>query len=84
MNLLVTEVIRKLKLTLPLSENDIYTIVDYFFTEEAQLANAKESYNETIDENRLNLVCKMADEFNNEPFDLDDLNSRLIDKKGLV
>ena len=78
LNLLVVEVMPKLKLSIPLSIDDVCAIANYFYSEEANLANAKENYNKVIDEIRLDLVCKTADEFNTEPFDLDDLNFRLM------
>ena len=78
LNLLVTEVMPKLKLSIPLSEDDVLAVANYFYNEEANLVNAKENYNEIIDEDRLELVCKIADEFNTESFDLDNLNSRLM------
>jgi len=78
LNLLITEVMPKLKLSIPLSEDDVVDVANYYYSEEADLANAKENYNETIDDDRLALVCKIADEFNAEPFDIDDLNSRLM------
>ena len=80
LNLLVTEAMPKLKLSIPLSKDDVLAIADYFYGEEVNLANAKENYNEIIDEDCLDLVCKIADEFNTEPFDLEDLNSRIMKK----
>lgn len=79
-NLLINEAMPKLNLTLPLSMDDVVDIANYFYDEEAGLANSKESYNEEIDEERLQLVCRVADEFNTEPFDIDNLNSRLKDQ----
>lgn len=78
LNLLIEEAIPKLKLSIPLSKDDVVDVANYYYSEEADLANAKENYNRTIDENRLTLVCKLADEFNADPFDIDDLNSRLM------
>lgn len=78
LNLLITEAMPKLKLTVPLSLDDVVDVANFYYSEEADLANAKESYNRTIDEDRLDLVCKVADEFNNELIDLEDLNSRLM------
>ena len=78
LNLLITEAMPKLKLTVPLSLDDVVDVANFYYSEEADLANAKENYNRTIDEDRLDLVCKVADEFNNELIDLEDLNSRLM------
>lgn len=78
LNLLITEAMPKLKLTAPLSLDDVIEVANFYFSEEGDLANAKENYNKTIDEDRLRLVCKMVDEFDADPIDLEDLNSRLM------
>ncbi|MGM9969675.1 MAG: hypothetical protein ACI35S_04685 [Anaeroplasma sp.] len=76
--LILNEALGKLGFTLPLSEEAMMDIIDYFWEIEGTLANAKECYNEKIDEEYLKAVCGVVTELSNEDIDLGDLNARLM------
>ena len=55
-------------------------ILDYFWKIEGSLANAKECYNEKVDEEYLKAVCDVVTQLSDEDIDLDCLNDMLLSK----
>ena len=55
-------------------------ILDYFWKIEGSLANAKECYNEKVDEEYLKVVCDVITQLSDEDIDLDCLNDMLLSK----
>ena len=78
--LILNEALGKLKLNLPLSEETMLDILDYFWEIEGMLANAKECYNAKVDEEYLKAVCDAVTELSDEDIDLDNLNAMLMGK----
>ena len=76
--LILNEALGKLKLSLPLSEEAMLDILDYFWEIEGTLANAKECYNEKVDEEYLKAICDVVTELSDEGIDLDNLNAMLM------
>ena len=77
--LLKKQVLPKLKLSPPLSSDDIESIFEYLDSEEIALSNAKAD-GEIIDIAYFNVVCISADELaetDNYTINLEDLNRRL-------
>lgn len=78
--LILNEALGKLELSLPLSEEAMLDILDYFWKIEGTLANAKECYNEKVDEEYLKAVCDVVTELSDEDIDLENLNVMLMAK----
>ena len=76
--LILNEALGKLGLYLPLSEEAMLDILDYFWEIEGTLANAKECYNEKVDEEYLKAVCDVVTELSDEDIDLANLNAMLM------
>lgn len=53
-------------------------ILDYFWEIEISLSNAKECYNEKVDEEYLKAVCDVVTQLSNEDINLDALNAMLM------
>lgn len=81
LDLILNEALDKLGFSLPLTEENRLDILDYFWEKESSLANAKESYNENVDEEYLNAVSNAVSELSNEDISLDTLNDKLIARK---
>ncbi len=81
LDLILNEALDKLGFSLPLTEENRLDILDYFWEKESSLANAKESYNENVDEEYLNEVSNAVSELSNEDISLDTLNDKLISRK---
>ncbi len=62
LDLIINEALDKLGFSLPLTEENRLDILDYFWEKELSLANAKESYNENVDEEYLNEVSNAVSE----------------------
>ena len=78
--LILNEALDELGFTLPLSEENMLDILDYFWEIEGSLANAKECYNEKVDEEYLKAVCDVVTQLSDEDIDLDCLNDMLLSK----
>lgn len=81
LDLILNDALGKLGFSLPLTEENRLDILDYFWEKESSLANAKESYNENVDEDYLNAVSNAVSELSNEDISLDTLNDKLISRK---
>lgn len=81
LDLILNEALDKLGFSLPLTEENRLDILDYFWEKESSLANAKESYNENVDEEYLKAVSNAVSELSNEDISLDTLNDKLIARK---
>lgn len=79
-DLILNEALGKLGFTLPLSEENMLDILDCFWEIEGSLANAKECYNEKVDEEYLKAVCDVVTQLSDEDIDLDCLNDMLMSK----
>lgn len=81
LDLILNEALDKLGFSLPLTEENRLDILDYFWEKESSLANAKESYNENVNEEYLNAVSNAVSELSNEDINLDTLNDKVIARK---
>ena len=79
-DLILNESLGKFGFTLTLSEENMLDILNYFWEIEVSLANAKECYNEKVDEEYLKAVCDVVTQLSDEDIDLDVLNTMLMSK----
>lgn len=74
--LILNDALIKLNYSLPLTQDELDEVIEYFWNKEGALANAKESYNKNIDEKYLLDVSNAVTELND--IDLNYLNQLLI------
>lgn len=74
--LILNDALIKINYSSPLIQDELDQVIEYFWSIEAALANAKESYNENIDEKYLLDVSNAVTELNE--IDLNYLNQLLI------